>query len=101
MRLEPDPHRVDPLLQRLRADPTPRPLLTQTDPAERLAALLDERRPLYSQADLRVTQGDEPPEVVARRVIEALPTILRAPSVPPQGPITLADGAGQARASLN
>jgi len=90
------------LLQRLRADPTPRPLLlTQTDPAERLAALLDERRPLYGQADLRVTQGDEPPEVVARRVIEALPTILRAPSVPPQGPITLADGAGQARASLN
>jgi hypothetical protein len=48
-----------------------------------------------------VTQGDEPPEVVARRVIEALPTILRAPSVPPQEPITLADGAGQARASLN
>ena len=89
------------LLQRLRADPTPRPLLTQTDPAERLAALLNERRPLYGQADLRVTQGDEPPEVVARRVIEALPTILRAPPVPPQGPVTLADGAGQARASLN
>ncbi len=90
------------LLQRLRADPTPRPLLTQTDPAARLAALLQERRPLYSQADLWVAQeGDEPPEVVARRVIEALPTILRAPSAAPQGPISLADGAGQARASLN
>ena len=75
--------------------PAPPPL------GQRLAALLDERRPLYSQADLRVTQGDEPPEVVARRVIEALPTILRTPPVPPQGPITLADGTGQARASLN
>ena len=89
------------LLQRLRADPTPRPLLNQTDPAERLAALLNERRPLYGQADLRVTQGDEPPEVVAQQVIEALPTILRMPLAPPQGPIILADGAGQARASLN
>jgi shikimate kinase len=89
------------LLQRLRADPTPRPLLDQTDPAARLAALLQERRPLYGQADLRVAQGDEPPEVVAQRVIEALPTILRMPLAPPQGPIALVDGNGQGRASLN
>lgn len=89
------------LLQRLRADPTPRPLLAQSDPAARLAALLQERRPLYGQADLRVNQGDEPAEVVARRVIEALPTILRGPSAPPQRPIALVDGAGQERASLN
>jgi shikimate kinase len=89
------------LLERLRADPTPRPLLAQADPAERLAALLQERRRLYGQADLRVAQGNETPEVVARRVIEALPTILRAPSAPPQGPISVVDGAGQERASLN
>ena len=89
------------LLQRLRADPTPRPLLAHPDPAARLAALLHERRPLYGQADLRVDQGNEPPEVVARRVIEALPTILRAPTAPPQGPIALVDGDGQGRASLN
>ena len=89
------------LLQRLRADPTPRPLLALAEPAVRLAALLHERRPLYGQADLRVEQGDEPPDVVARRVIEALPTILRAPTAPPQGPIALVDGDGLGRASLN
>ena len=89
------------LLQRLRADPTPRPLLAHSDPAARLAALLDERRPLYGQADLRVNQGNEPPEVVARRVIEALPTILRAPTAPPPGPIALVDGNAQGRDSLN
>jgi len=89
------------LLQRLRADPTPRPLLAQSDPAARLAALLDERRPLYGQADLRVDQGDEPPEVVARRVMEALPSILRAPTAPPQGPIALVDGDGHWRTSFN
>ncbi len=90
------------LLQRLRADPTPRPLLlAHSDPAARLAALLDERRPLYGQADLRVEQGNEPPEVVARRVIEALPTILRAPTAPPPGPIALVDGNAQGRDSLN
>ena len=89
------------LLQRLRADPTPRPLLAHSDPAARLAALLDERRSLYGQADLRVEQGNEPPEVVARRVFEALPTILRAPQAPPQGPIALVDGDGHWRTSLN
>ena len=58
-------------------------------------------RPLYGQADLRVDQGDEPPEVVARRVIEALPSILRAPTAPPQGPIALVDGDGHGRTSFN
>jgi len=89
------------LLQRLRADPTPRPLLAHSDPAAQLAALLDERRPLYGQADLRVDQGDEPPEVVARRVMEALPSILRAPTASPQGPIALVDGDGHWRTSFN
>ena len=34
------------LLQRLSADPTPRPLLAAEDPAARLAALMAQRRPL-------------------------------------------------------
>ncbi len=89
------------LLQRLRADPTPRPLLAHSDPAARLAALLQERRPLYGQADLRVDQGGEPPEEVARRVIEALPKILHPPTAPPQRPIALVDRDGQRHASLN
>ena len=36
----------DLLLQRLAADPTPRPLMASPKPAERLEALLAERRPL-------------------------------------------------------
>ena len=66
------------LLQRLRADPTPRPLLTGPDGAPRLRALLAERRPLYGEADLSVEQaaGDDP-ERVAQRVLEKLPVILK------------------------
>jgi shikimate kinase len=90
------------LLRRLRADPSARPLLSAADdPAARLTALLNERRPLYAQADLRVEQGDEPPEEVARRVIEALPSILRSPKTAPEGPASLIDKEGHWRPSLN
>ncbi len=65
------------LLERLRNDATPRPLLDDPDPAARLRHLLDARRPLYAQADLHVSQGDDPPETVARQVLDALPAILR------------------------
>lgn len=77
------------LLQRLRQDPTPRPLLADPDPAERLRGLLEARRPLYSQADVCVRQGGEPPEAVALRVLEALPTVLREPLSPPAEPALL------------
>lgn len=89
------------LLQRLRADPTARPLLAEADPAARLAALLEARRPLYAQADLTVTQGTEPPARVAARVLEALPSILRDPGTAPQEAVHLVDRKGQLRRSLN
>ncbi|MFM8605518.1 MAG: shikimate kinase [Cyanobium sp.] len=89
------------LLQRLRADPTARPLLAEVDPAARLAALLEARRPLYAQADLTVTQGTEPPALVAARVLEALPSILRDPDQAPGQPASLVDGEGRLPRSLN
>jgi shikimate kinase len=86
------------LLERLRADPTPRPLMEAPDPAERMRVLLAKRRPLYAQADLRVEQGDEPPDVVAQRLLERLPGILRESPTPPEQAAGLMDRTG---ASLN
>jgi len=64
------------LLRRLAADPTPRPLLSGADPCARLEALLNERRPLYAQADLIVQRSDGSPQEVAHQVLEALPSVL-------------------------
>ncbi|MEB3260991.1 MAG: shikimate kinase [Cyanobacteriota bacterium] len=76
------------LLRRLRADATPRPLLMKDpDPASRLRTLLDQRRPLYAQADLHVSQdGEASPEAVVRQVLDALPGILREAPQPPGEP---------------
>jgi shikimate kinase len=89
------------LLQRLRQDPTQRPLLQTADPAERLEALLSERRPLYSQADLHVAVHDGPPASVAAAVLDALPGILRERPRPPALPALLENGEGQPTISLN
>ncbi len=74
------------LLRRLAADPTRRPLLDAADPAGRLQALLQERRPLYAQADLAVVQQGGLPDEVALQVLEALPSVLRDPRQPPDAP---------------
>jgi len=89
------------LLSRLRADPTPRPLLSSDDPAARLQTLLQDRLPLYGQADLRIDQGDGTPEQVASQVLEALPTILKSPDADPPPPVTLQNAEGQTLTSLN
>lgn len=90
------------LLERLRADPTPRPLLEAADPAARLAELLEARQPLYAQADLHILQQGGPPEAVAQQVLEALPSILRdTGSAQAPEPLSLVDREGRAVASLN
>jgi shikimate kinase len=89
------------LLQRLAADPTPRPLMEAADRAERLGALLAQRRPLYAQADLRVEQAGELPEAVAQRVLEGLPGILREQVAPPEQDVELVNGDGLRGTSLN
>ena len=90
------------LLQRLRRDPTPRPLLHCDDPARRLQELLDQRRPLYAQADLilRQRQGEDP-ATVAQRLLAQLPTILSEPARPPEAAVTLQDRDGRLTRSLN
>jgi len=89
------------LLERLRADPGQRPLLSSADPAARLRQLLAERLPLYGQADLRVLQDGRPPAAVAQQVLESIPTVLRQREAPPQGPAQLIDENGASTASLN
>ncbi len=92
---------ADLLLQRLSSDPTPRPLMQAPDPQERLAALLEQRRPLYAQADLRVLQGGEPPEQVAAKVLNAIPSVLKQKEAPPAQPVLLQDADGHVTSSLN
>jgi len=67
----------DQLLARLLADPGARPLLQDQDPEAALDALLEARTPLYAEADLRITVGDETVNAVTDRILEAVPGILK------------------------
>ena len=49
-----------------------RPLLKQGNPREILARLIDQRYPVYAQADVTVDSVDGPPEATLERVIAAL-----------------------------
>ncbi len=74
---------VELLISRL-ADDTARPLLQDPDPAAKLQRLLDQRQRLYAQADLKITvDTDETPEQVAKRVIEAIPQVLKPATTRP------------------
>ena len=73
----------DQLLQRLQADSTVRPLLQTADPEAALNALLNERRPLYAEADLTVVINDEAPETVADGILQLLPSLLKDPTQRP------------------
>ncbi|MBD6616897.1 shikimate kinase [Komarekiella sp. 'clone 1'] len=60
------------------AEDTTRPLLQDADPKGKLRSLLEQRTPLYSQADLRITvQEEETPEEITKRVLEAIPSVLK------------------------
>ena len=68
------------LLARLRADSTLRPLLQQPDPEAALDKLLQQRRPLYGEADLTVVINDETAEAVADGILQLLPGLLKDPT---------------------
>ena len=70
----------DQLLQRLNADRTVRPLLQTADPEAAVNALLNERRPLYAEADLTVVINEETPETVADGILQLLPSLLKDPT---------------------
>lgn len=49
-----------------------RPLLRTGDPREILSNLMDQRYPIYSEADIVVESGEGPHEIVVNRIISAL-----------------------------
>ena len=89
------------LLARLKADPTPRPLMEAEDRAERLATLMAERRPLYAQADLQILQDGRSAEQVAQQILEALPSISKERTAPPLGQLQVTSDAGEVGTSIN
>jgi shikimate kinase len=61
----------DVLLRRVKRR-TDRPMLKTADPAETLHRLLDERRPVYAQADLTIRSRDAPHDTIVSEAIAAL-----------------------------
>ena len=65
------------ILQRLAADDT-RPLLQDANMESKLRSLLEQRQPMYSQADLHITiSATETPEEIATRILATIPSILK------------------------
>jgi shikimate kinase len=89
------------LLERLSADPTPRPLMQSEDPAQRLAELMGQRRPLYAQADLHIVQDGRAPDQVAEQILEALPGVLKERTAAPQHQLQVRNEAGEVGNSIN
>ncbi|MEH2113757.1 shikimate kinase [Nostoc sp.] len=60
------------------AEDTTRPLLQDADPQGKLRSLLEQRTPLYSQADLHISEREgDTHEDVAKRILEGIPSILK------------------------
>ncbi len=49
-----------------------RPLLHNVDPRQRLAELIEQRYPIYAEADIVVDSADGPPEAIVAQVLAAL-----------------------------
>ena len=61
------------ILQKRLAEDKSRPL------ADKLESLLETRRPLYAQADIRITiDQEQPPADIAVKIIETIPTVLKS-----------------------
>ncbi|MEC4893756.1 MAG: shikimate kinase [Oscillatoria sp. PMC 1051.18] len=70
------------LLERLAGDNT-RPLLQQPDPGSKLQSLLEERIPLYAQADLHIPiTSEQTPEEIACAIVSKIPTVLKPEQLP-------------------
>jgi shikimate kinase len=89
------------LLERLSADPTPRPLMQSADPVARLAELMTQRRPLYAQADLHIVQDGRSADQVAEQILEALPGVLKERTAAPQHRLQVRNEAGELSNSIN
>ncbi|QKQ72809.1 shikimate kinase [Nostoc sp. TCL240-02] len=66
------------LIYKRLAEDTTRPLLQDSDLKVKLRSLLEQRTPLYSQADLHIiVQEGDTPEDIAKRILEAIPGVLK------------------------
>ena len=63
-----------------------RPLLATGEPEKVMRALMQERYPVYAQADITVESRDVPHEVVVSEVLEALSAKLGCPTKPAPSP---------------
>lgn len=63
-----------------------RPLLKDGEPREILGRLIDERYPIYAEADIVVDSGREAPEVTSDRVLAAVRAHLAARAEPAPSP---------------
>ncbi len=62
---------LDLLMERVLRRPT-RPLLQQDDPRKVMQRLMDERYPVYAEADIIVDSGNGPHEAVVAKITDAL-----------------------------
>ncbi|WP_340150747.1 shikimate kinase [uncultured Sneathiella sp.] len=63
-----------------------RPLLKTGNPKATLKKLMDERYPVYAEADITVDSGDGPHEIVVDKIIEALAAHDKPPSTRYEAP---------------
>lgn len=70
---------IDVLLRRVERR-TNRPLLKRGDPREILAKLMDQRYPIYAEADICIDSVDGPADAMVDRVVAALEAHLRGGS---------------------
>ena len=68
----------DVLLRRVKRR-TDRPLLQGDEAADTLRRLMEERYPVYAEADVTVDSADGPPEMTMDRVLDALESYLNPP----------------------
>lgn len=65
------------LMERLKEDTT-RPLLRDPNPEEKVRSLLQQRQPMYAQADLRISiHAEETPHQIAENILSAIPSVLK------------------------
>ena len=66
-------------IKRLESDKKKRPLLIGDDLAENFSQILESRKPIYLESDLRIEVEDQSPYEVATMIAERLPSILIDP----------------------
>ena len=81
---------LDTLVKRVERSRTRRPLLETGDPREILSALVDERYPVYGEADIIVETGEGPHEPVVETIVQELRSFWRS-----------SDGESEAAAASN